>query len=493
MFSPFSAQLFALNEKVDRQAERPTRGRSSTKKGQVLHGGPPPMGGDGDPDDFSDEEDDEEYDEDEWDDEEGDDDDNVRTYAASGCERTVVERRTPEQDTVKVPAFPTLPSLTQRRIQISKNLVTASGRLDQREITRWGEIGFAEDNFETLADSDSGERRFLGLDLKLSTALGSMLKQANNPVTQDVNLRENSATNRGTMFKGRQIAWLVLKQFQTNPQLGVTCQITDFADLEWRGDKPAEIHTFMYIWENMLSQMHTSLSRHELAGSLLLKLDKSIVLKENLAHYYRQGLGHPDHSYEHLINPMTRYLTRKRYDVNRVGGIQSILKNMGRGAAPAVDDDAKSKLARAKKKAKDAAKAARLAAAPAGMGKGGGKGNSDKLGTCYFHNMEAGCTKTAEECKFEHKQLSAAEVAKLVKPPGRESRANSPAGPKAKAKPKAKAGPKAQPRSPSYCFKFISPASLNDANCQFMHLTEDMVAEFQRSKEVLRKLHDKKP
>ena len=161
------------------------------------------MGGDGDPGDFPDEEDDEEYDEDEWDDEEGDDDDNVRTYAASDCERTVVERRTREQDSVKVPAFPTLPSLTQWRVQIAKNLVTASGRgrLDLREITWWGEIGLAENNFETLADS--GERRFLGLDLKLSTALGSMLKQANNPVIQDVNLRENLVTKPGTMLKGR--------------------------------------------------------------------------------------------------------------------------------------------------------------------------------------------------------------------------------------------------------------------------------------------------
>ena len=96
------------------------------------------------------------------------------------------------------------------------------------------------------------------------------------------------------------------------------------------------------------------------------------------------------------------------------------------------------------------------------------KGNSDKLGICYFHNTEAGCTKTAKECKFEHKKLSAAEAAKLVKPPGRESRANSPAA-KPKAKPKAKAGPKAQPRSPSYCFKLISPGSRNDASCQFMH------------------------
>ena len=108
------------------------------------------MRDDGDPFDLPDPEDDEESGEDDWYDEEGDDDENdanVRTYAASDCERTITERRTREQDTVKVPAFPTLPSLTQWRIQIAKNLVTASGRLD----LRWGVIGLAENNFETLA------------------------------------------------------------------------------------------------------------------------------------------------------------------------------------------------------------------------------------------------------------------------------------------------------------------------------------------------------
>ena len=82
MFSSFSAQLTALNEKVDRQAERPTRGRSSTKQGPVLRG-QPPMGGDGDPDDLPDEEDDDDYGEDEWDDDEVDGDDNVRKYVAT--------------------------------------------------------------------------------------------------------------------------------------------------------------------------------------------------------------------------------------------------------------------------------------------------------------------------------------------------------------------------------------------------------------------------
>ncbi len=269
-------------------------------------------------------------------------------------------------------------------------------------------------------------------------------------------------------------------------------QITDFADLEWRGDKPNEVHTFMYIWENMLSQMHTSLSRHELAGILLQKLDKSTVLKEDLAHYHRQVPGHPDQSYDFLMNSMNRYLTRKRYDVNRTGGVQSLIKNMGgRGAAPAVEGGTSKK---AKAKAKKA-KEAKAIAAPADKGKGAGKGSSPKLGICFFHNTEAGCTKSAKECKFDHNKLSPAEAAKLVKPAGRDSRATSPGGkrPGAKAKPGPKASAKATPKSPSYCFKYSSPQGCNDKNCQFMHLPEDMVAEYKRSQGVLRKLHDKKP
>ena len=60
MFKDFSAQITALSAKVDQQAERPTRGRSSNRKVFV---GQPPDSGDGDPDDFGDPDGDEESDE----------------------------------------------------------------------------------------------------------------------------------------------------------------------------------------------------------------------------------------------------------------------------------------------------------------------------------------------------------------------------------------------------------------------------------------------
>ena len=121
----------------------------------------------------------------------------------------------------------------------------------------------------------------------------------------------------------------------------------------------------------------------------------------------------------------------------------------------------------------------------------GEKGTATNWASVIFTIQMPGALKLPGGVNLNIK-LSTAEAAKLVKPPGRESRANSPAA-KAKAEAKSKAEPKKQPRSPSYCFKFISPGSCNDANCLFMHLTEEAVAEFKRSKEALRKLQEKKP
>ena len=114
---------------------------------------------------------------------------------------------------------------------------------------------------------------------------------------------------------------------------------------------------------------------------------------------------------------------------------------------------------------------------------------------CYYFNQPSGCPKTAEECWFLHKELPAAEVAKMVQPLSRAaSRANSPArgrpGPKPKASPKANA---AGGKNPSYCFKFAKPGGCNDNNCAFMHLDEAMIKEFERAGKVLKDNATAKP
>ena len=64
-----------------------------------------------------------------------------RTNADHGGTASVVSGRAKEQDVVKVNDLPTLPNLTQWRIQVAKNLFTASGHPDLRGINWWGEIG----------------------------------------------------------------------------------------------------------------------------------------------------------------------------------------------------------------------------------------------------------------------------------------------------------------------------------------------------------------
>ena len=81
--------------------------------------------------------------------------------------------RSREHEIVKVPKFPTLPSLPAWKLQVCKNLVAAGGRIGQREIAWWAEVSKSTSTFDSLADS--GEDRFVSLDLKLSISLSIML------------------------------------------------------------------------------------------------------------------------------------------------------------------------------------------------------------------------------------------------------------------------------------------------------------------------------
>ena len=138
---------------------------------------------------------------------------NMNPSRGDNAVKTTTEtRRIKELDTVKVPKFPTLPSLPAWKLAIGKNLVAASGRNDMREIYWWAETSKETSTFDSL--EDSGEDRFLSLDLKLSISLSVMLKEVNNEVTSSTAQKEHAASMKGRMLKGRQIAWLILTFFK---------------------------------------------------------------------------------------------------------------------------------------------------------------------------------------------------------------------------------------------------------------------------------------
>ena len=239
--------------------------------------------------------------------------------------------------------------------------------------------------------------------------------------------------------------------------MGVFYSVTDLAKLEWMGDK--QIHRFLMTWRLMLDQMQTIPPPEELTEILMQKMERSVVLKEDIGHFCRMEEDGPDRDSGFLVRAMGNYLDRERYRTNRANDLQAIMsQTQARAGAPSVLDapagntsSETSERRKKKKAAKVAAAKAAAAPAPTPKGKGKGKGPGKEKKVCYYFNQPSGCPRTAEECWFLHKKLSTTEVAKMVQPVSRAaSRANSPAGggsaPKAKASPKAKgAGGKGNP------------------------------------------------
>ena len=268
--------------------------------------------------------------------------------------------------------------------------------------------------------------------------------------------------------------------------MGVIYSVTDLAELEWMGGK--QIHKFLMMWRLMLDPMQPTLPAEELTEILMQKMEKSVVLKEDIGHFYGLDKDDSDRNCDFLIRSMGNYLDRERYRTNRANDLQSMLSQaacprvglaqahsrtgalsvLGASGGNATSEASeRRKKKRQERKAKIAAAKVAAAPAPTPKGKGKGKGPGKDKKVCYYFNQPSGCPKAAEECWFLHKKLPAAEVAKMVQPLSRAaSRANSPAGgrpgPKPKASPKANA---AGGKNPSYCFKFAKPGGCNDSNC----------------------------
>ena len=211
-----------------------------------------------------------------------------------------------------------------------------------------------------------------------------MLKEVNNEVITSTAQTEHAAAMQGRMLKGRRIIWLIFTFFKRNPKMGMTYSVTDRAELEWMGDK--QIHKFLLMWRLVLDQMQTTISEDGLTEIFTQRMEKSVVLKEDIAHFYRMDEGHRNKNYDFLIRSMENYMDRERYRTNRANDLHSMLSQVNREAragAPSIIDQpggngpsevSEKKKKRQERKARAAAKAAAAPApTPTGKGKGEGK------------------------------------------------------------------------------------------------------------------------
>ena len=389
------------------------------------------------------------------------------------------KRRVREADKVVVPKFPKVGRFLQWRIQVTNNLVSASGRTDAKEVSWLNEVFGSEATYESLAES--GPKRFQSLDLKLGASLSAIIRDSEaQTLIDDLERHASEAMKSGSVVKGRQVYWMINSFFKTNPALGLVYDVTDLGALTWLGDK--QVHNFRHLWTQMTSNMKSALSEETLESLLHRCMENSTVLKPDLQHYNRQDVGHPDRSYSYLLKCLDRYIDRSSQKQRRDEQVQHFnqLKKRGKAdnhnggsdAAPAPGDQSKGK---GKGKTKSSDKSQRKKgsgkgeaqkkqqenkpksdAGKTGSGDGNQKKGKKKKPCIYFHHK--GCNRPANKCMFSHDLISAAEKAKLPKPARDQSQ------------PPAKTGKK-----PIWCEAFLSEKGCDAKNCTLLHWTEDMV------------------
>ena len=78
--------------------------------------------------------------------------------------------RRKDAEKVPVPKFPLITSLKQSHLQVGKNLISAGGFTDCKEVTWLSEV--------FLDGADASDERYASLELTMSTALTICIKEA---------------------------------------------------------------------------------------------------------------------------------------------------------------------------------------------------------------------------------------------------------------------------------------------------------------------------
>ena len=111
----------------------------------------------------------------------------------------------------------------------------AGGRADGAENAWWSEILRDGSKFEDF--HDSGGARYATLDLKLHKALTACIKQGNKTLAAKLADKEDEATQRGELLKGRQLGWLIHDWFRLNPHMKPLYGLQDYTDMQCMGGR----------------------------------------------------------------------------------------------------------------------------------------------------------------------------------------------------------------------------------------------------------------
>ena len=196
---------------------------------------------------------------------------------------------------MKLLPYPKIGDLAAWKAALKTACVEAATDMDEGAVVKWIAFAEAQDTtFEHLADSllhaeatsSRGRRDFELLDRKLAGALKRILStsDAAKQLWRDISQKDQEVQARTSrILKGRQMLFLVLQSYRTNPRMGLVYGIQHFNEMRWLGDDKME--RFRMNWFDLVHLQTTPLDDALLAEILLPLLKESKVMQADISIY----------------------------------------------------------------------------------------------------------------------------------------------------------------------------------------------------------------
>ena len=402
------------------------------------------------------------------------------------------DRKWKRPSPVNVPPFPTVAQMSQWQRTVARALVASSVYDDKAEVAWFKRASEKGVTFEDLADV--GEERYKALDQLLCQAL---MKKLPPDLNQRIRRKEDEAWKMNTTITGLQVAWMIYDYFKTDDHMSQVYGLHDLTDITWFGDN--RMLDFLQQWDFVLDNIEGDTrsmlyanGEKTLRDLLFRQVEKSAALAEDVAHYKRVSLKHPDHSYVFLRDAIERFvknshpmkIIEERRNAIRSGKstpieLPAAPATDGGGDVPAVPSlptghgsagsGAKGKQRRGRSQSKN--------------GGGGGKAANEQAKKdgakgvpCYFHSAARygvgnGCSK-GNDCPFSHSLIIKREEFEATERP------RSASASKGSGKGGGKGKSPARNRSvPFHCNRFLKdgtcPFEKEGKPCRYPHLNRE--------------------
>ena len=383
-----------------------------------------------------------------------------------------------EADKVVIPNWPKIHELEFWKSQVTSSIVAASGDLDHDAWTAWIAPTFAHAPDIDGSLSNSGDIRFNSIDVKLASALMTMMQNGGEQAREVLNearlkMAKSCRGETPSIMKGRQLLAMIVDSFRSASNTDLVYTIRHLYDLPYPGD--ADLVTFKSQWNEVLECMRPGDVPNDVALRDILydKIKGSKLMVFDIHYYDSKQESHEDKTYQYLIDMINRHIKIRREEKNREArnqGLKHLASRYKTMALPAEGQADKPPKAAPTPKPKanptsspksgDAAPV--LAEAKAkqhakGKDKGKGKGKKGKSKSrsrspsaprsaadkkkipCRFHfGVGTTCNK-GRDCEFNHNSQST-------------PRANSPAGAKK-----------------SVCYAFLQGKCTKGKDCKYEH------------------------